>query len=209
MNDFIENDETSGDIYGWQDAEGFGVESESPYIDPESGVRIDPNMSQDMQEVLRAMGLDYNRTSDEKRMATLQQRYGDMTEDEYDIITSILGSDLYHVLKEAQYLDSEQIIDEILSFNMNVTPEEVERALLSMVSDINNVETQNVQTILDAMDLGFTLEEAVELTEMDMLENILPEEGISDLRDRIMHEIEQTEIRRQLELELREMGRNL
>lgn len=209
MNDFIENEDSTGDIYGWQDADDFGVETENPYIDAESGVLINPSMPQDVQDALRSMGLDYNRTSDEKRMASLQERYGDMTSNDYDIITSILGSDLYQMLKEAQYLDSDQIIDEILSFNMNITPEEVERALLSMVTDINNIETQNIQTILDAMDLGFTLEESIELTDIDVIQNILPDEGISELRDRIMHEVEQTAMRRQLEEELREIGRNL
>lgn len=209
MNDFIENEDTNGDIYGWQDAEGFGVESDSPYVDAESGVLINPNMPQDVQDALRSMGLDYNRTSDEKRMASLQRHYGDMTSNDYDLITSILGSDLYQMLKEAQYLDSDQIIDEILSFNMNVTPEEVERALLSMVTDMNNIETKNIQTVLDAMDLGFTLDEAIELTEIDVIRNIFPDEGISELRDRIMHEVEQTATRRQLEQELKEKGEKI
>ena len=212
MNDFIEDENSNGDIYGyedildWEPADDFDVETGSPYVDPESGVLIDPSLPQDVQDALRSMGLDYNRSSDEKRLASLQDKYGDMSLDEYNVITSILGSDLYLMLKEAQYLDSAQIIDEILSFNMNVTPEEVERALLSMVSDINNIETQNIQIVLDAMDLGFSLEEAIELTDVDVIQNLLPEEGISELRDRIMHEIEQTEIRRQLEQELREQG---
>lgn len=210
IRDFIENEDVDGDIYGWQDADDFDVETTDTWVDPESGVIISSDMSSEEQDVLREMGLSYNRSSDEKRFGTLSEKYG--TEDrqlswnDYDLITTILGSDLYLMLREANYLDSAQIIDEILSFNENVTPEDVERALLSMVSDINRIEDANVQTLLDAMDLGFSLEEAIELTDVDIIQNLIPEMGISDLRDRILQEVEQTELRRQLEQHLREQG---
>lgn len=213
MQEFIEDDSSKGDIYGWQDAQDFDTETSDSWVDSDSGVILSSSMSEEEQNALREMGLDYNRSSDEKRFGTLSEKYGSdenpFTWDNYDLITSILGSDLYLVLREANYLDSAQIIDEILSFNENVKPEDVERALLSMISDINRIEESNVNTLLEAMDLGFSLDEAIELTEIDIIENLIPEQGISDLRDRIMYEVERTELRRQLEQRLREQGEQL
>lgn len=215
VNSFIESEDTDGDIYGWQEAEGFGVETERPYIDPESGVWIDPSMPQDVQEKVLDMGLNYNRTSDEKRFSTLSKRYNDednnkfLSWKDYDLITNILGNKLYLMLKEAQYLDSDQIIDEIMSFDYNATPEDIERALLGMVSDINNIETQNVQTLIDAMDLGFTLEEALELTDMDMEENLPLDMGMVELSRRLTSEVAKSRKQKELEEELRRQGENL
>lgn len=206
---FVNDENVSGDIYDWQDAEGFGVETNdinNGYIDSVTGVYISPNMTNEEIEVLKDMGLSYNTTSDEKRLNTFQKKYKDMTMADHDKITSILGNDLYFMLKETGYFDSDQLIDEILNFEFNVTEEEIERALLSMLADINNIETSNVNTILEAMDLGFTLEEAIELTDIDMQKNILPQEGIQELSDRLYYEVGQTKLQKQLEEELHQKG---
>lgn len=214
VNAFVES-ESDGDIYGWQEAEGFGVETERPYIDSESGVLITPHMPQDVQDTVIDMGLNFNRTPDEKRFSSLSKRYNDednnqfLTWKDYDLITNILGNKLYLMLKEAQYLDSDQIIDEIMSFDYNATPEDIERALLSMVTDINNIETKNVQTLIDAMDLGFSLEEALELTDMDMEENLPLNMGMAELSRRLTSEVAKSRKQKELEEDLRRQGENL
>lgn len=209
MNTFVNDDSATGDIYEWQDAEGFGVETDTvrnSYIDTDTGVEISSGMNRETVDVLKDMGFNYNLSGYEKRLLKFSKKYENSTKNDYDSITNILGNDLYLMLKETGYLDSDQVIDEILTRNLNPSAKEIERALLSMLADINDIETSNVNTVMEAMDLGFTLDEALELTEIDMRRNILPQEGIQELSDRIMYEIGQTKMQKQLEQELREQG---
>lgn len=209
MNTFVNDDNVTGDIYEWQDAEGFGIETDAVrngYIDTDTGVEISSGMNRETVDVLKDMGFNYNLSGYEKRLLNFSKKYENSTKNDFDSITNILGNDLYLMLKETGYLDSDQVIDEILTRNLNPSAEEIERALLSMLADINDIETSNVNTVMEAMDLGFTLDEALELTEIDMRRNILPQEGIQELSDRIMYEIGQTKMQKQLEQELREQG---
>ena len=164
------------------------------------------SISDNESQALRDMQLDYTLTSEQKRRKTLNERYG-ADNNQYDIITSILGSDIYQLLKESQYLDSAQFIDEILSFDYGISPQIVERALLDLITDINQIESGNVRTIKEAMDLGFSLEDAIYLTQEDVQQEIEPAQGIVELRDRIMEQLELSEQQTNLMQELRERER--
>ena len=161
----------------------------------------------EINEVIQEMQLDYNMTSEQKRQRTFNERFG-ASENDYDIITNVLGSEIYQLLKESGYLDSAQIIDEITSFDFGLSPQLVERALLDLISDINSVETSNIRLIKQAMDLGFSLEDAIYLTENDLQQEIEPAQGIVELRDRIMQQLELTEQQNSLMSELRERERD-
>ena len=165
-----------------------------------------PSISDNESQALRDMQLDYSLTSEQKRQKTFNERYG-ANNNQYDIITSILGSDIYQLLKESQYLDSAQFIDEILSFDYEISPQIVERALLDLITDINQIESGNLRTIKEAMDLGFSLEDAIYLTQEDVHQEIEPAQGIVELRDRIMEQLELSEQQTNLMQELRERER--
>lgn len=173
---------------------GFESVTETPF---------DVSTSKQESDIVREMQIQYNVTSDEKRYRTMYERGFISSQDEYNKIMSIYQSPIYQMLKEQGYSDSHQIRDLIQSFGSLITASDIEKALLSVIETLKLQQTYNIQQIREAMDLGFTFDEAVYLTESDRIDEIQPEESLLEIRDRLNALLETRDIRLRLEDELR------
>lgn len=149
------------------------------------------------------MKVRFNLTSDDKRRATFGEKHG-IFGDDYDVITSILGSDLYRQLRDLGYIDSNQIIDLQQEFRGDITSQDIELALLKLIKNVNNEYTRNVQKIQEAMDMGFSFDEATYLLENDLDTDYEFSKGLTNLRDYVSEQLENSETRDALISELRE-----
>lgn len=156
------------------------------------------------QSILKQQQIRFNLTSDEKRRNTFQEKYGIFGND-YDILTSILGSDLFHELVESKHLDSTQIMDLVSDYSGSVTAEQIEKSLLNLISGINKEYYNTVNVIREAMDMGFTFNEAVYLTEQDRTEDYAPVKGLSQLKDLLEKELSNSKSRENIKKTLWEM----
>lgn len=147
------------------------------------------------------MKVRFNLTSDDKRRATFVEKHG-IFGDDYDVITSILGSDLYRQLRDLGYIDSNQIIDLQQEFRGDITSQDIELALLKLIKNVNNEYTRNVQKIQEAMDMGFSFDEATYLLENDLDTDYEFSKGLTNLRDYVSEQLENSETRDALISEL-------
>lgn len=112
---------------------------------------------------------DWRRRADERRRRTFNENWH-TTDLQYDTISHFLGSDLYQKLKELYNYDSHQFRETIMGFDADVSDEDIEIALVQLIHDLdthNGVSLLNQEAITEAMNMGFTYEEAVELTQQD------------------------------------------
>lgn len=120
-------------------------------------------------EAVRHMQATF-KTSDERRMHTFATRTGTKVDaDHYLPVVNTLGSDVFKKLQERYQLDSEQFIDMVVLLPSNISDRDLEIALIQLeqAESENSIDYLNMDAILEAMELGFTLNEAIELTEMD------------------------------------------
>lgn len=156
------------------------------------------------KSILKQQQIRFNLTSEDKRRNTFQEKYGIFGKD-YDILTSILGSDLFRELVESKHLDSTQIMDLVSDYSGSVTAEQIEKSLLNLISGINKEYSNTVNVIRDAMDMGFTFDEAVYLTEQDRTENYAPVKGLSQLKDLLEKELSNSKSRENIKKSLWDM----
>lgn len=173
---------------------GFETTNESPFDSEEVST----------SKVVENMQIRYNLTSDEKRFRTMSERGFINSQEEYDKLIAIYQSDVYHMLQEQGYSDSHQIRDLIQSYDSLITARDIENALLGLIDELKLEQTYNTKVIRDAMDLGFTFDEAVYLTEQDRTIETKQDESLLAIRDRLDALLETKEIRYQLMQELEE-----
>lgn len=116
----------------------------------------------DVNDVLLEQQQRFNETSDIRRSQTFMERGYARSYLEYERIANILGNSTFQKLKEAKYLDSDQVIDAIQSIDMQASEIDIERALLNMIGKINNVETAKMSAFNEAIDAGFNVTDAKE-----------------------------------------------
>lgn len=162
---------------------------------------FDKNSSVD--KVVEDMQIRYNLTTDEKRFNTMMKKGFIDSLYEYNKIMAIYQSDVYVMLKELGYSDSYQIRDLVQSFDNNINSTDLEYALLSLIDTLKLQQTYNTAQIREAMDLGFSFDDAVYLTQDDVVSEITPENSLLELRDRLNALLETRSIRKQLTDELR------
>lgn len=158
--------------------------------------------SKQESEIVQDMMLRYL-SSDEKRYRTMLENKFVSSLNEYNKIMAIYQSPIYQMLKETGYSDSHQIRDLVQSFGSNISSTDLEYALISLMDELKLQQTYNIQQIKDAMDLGFSFEDAIFLTESDRVNEIKPEESLLEVRDRLEALLETRQIRYELEQELR------
>lgn len=173
-------------------------------FDLESPTFTDQFNKEYAQSILKQQRIRFNLTSDDKRRNTFQEKYGIFGND-YDILTSILGSDLFRELSESKHLDSTQIMDLVSDYSGNVTAEQIEKSLLNLISGINKEYSNTVNVIRDAMNMGFSFDESVYLTEQDMTDEYAPVKGLSQLKDLLEKELSNSQSREIIKKSLWEM----
>lgn len=165
------------------------------------------NLKDQREKVLLEQKERFNKTpkdlediADQKRRATFEEKYGIFGQ-HYDVLTSVLGSKVYRMLKESMHLDSNQIMDLTYDYNGIANEKDIEHALLTLISKINDEYKGNVELLLDAMALGFTLDESEYLLSQELKNDYAPVKGIADLRDILIDELQLDE-REKLKQEL-------
>lgn len=93
------------------------------------------------------------------------------TNEQREKIVQVLGSDIYQLFKERFNYDSDQFIDLVKGFDLDVDEIDIEASLNQLWNDIadNKAWTFNTRAIEEALNLGFSLDEAIELTYMDRI----------------------------------------
>lgn len=148
----------------------------------------------EVQKVVAEMQDRFNKepevesVSDKKRRATFAEEYG-IIGDEYGNLVKTLGGNLFHMLKESTHLDSSQIMDVVHDYNGYANAKDIEHALLTLIAKINSEYAYSVEIIQDAMQLGFSLDDALYLTKSDVPRDFEPIKGVSALRDIIESEV--------------------
>lgn len=115
-------------------------------------------------ETLTRMQRRFN--ADVRRRNTFAQKPNLSITKGYDATVSILGSALYHQLKEATQLDSYQVIDLIKQFDEDLDATVLEHALSTFIDEFRLPTVVNVESIQEALEAGFDIEEAVEYAEL-------------------------------------------
>lgn len=156
MNSFLNLDNDFESFEDFQDA------ADNPF-DAETNGRQFSNAEEATEDMKRKY-----KTSDERRRDTFNSNHR-TTETQRQKIVPILGSDIYHLFKERYQYDSDQFIDLIKSFDADISTSDIEIALTLLWNDIagDKVWTFDARAIEEALNLGFTLDEAMELTFMD------------------------------------------
>lgn len=164
---------------------------------------IDVSTSKSEQKVVQDMMLRYNLTSDEKKYNTMLERGFVNSLNEYSKILAIYQSPVYQMLKENGYSDSYQIRDLVQSFGNNISSTDLEYALLGLIESLKLQQDYNTKLIRDAMELGFSFDDAVYLTQDDKIGEIKASESLLEIRDRLNALLETRQIRYELAQELR------
>lgn len=180
---------------------------ESLSLDEFEAVETSPFDADYNDKVLQEQQERFNKTqeerediSDQKRRATFEEKHGIFGQ-QYNVLTSVLGSNLYRMLKESMHLDSNQIMDLTYDYNGIANEKDIEHALLTLISKINDEYKSNVNMLLDAMALGFSLEDSEYLLENDLKYEYAPVKGTADLRDILIDELgidDRTQLKQEL-----------
>lgn len=112
---------------------------------------------------------DWRQRAERNRRRTFNENWG-TTDSQYDTISHFLGSEIYQKLKEIYEYDSHQFRQTLMGFGSDVSDEDIEVALTQLLLDLEingGVRLLNEDAIIEAMEMGFTYEEAVELTQQD------------------------------------------
>lgn len=144
--------------------------------------QLSKNFDIENAKVLQDMQVRFNLTSDEKRRDTFQEKYG-VFGDEYDAITSLLGNDLYKMLKETQYLDSNQIMDLVFDYNGITDKQHIEKALLDLIGKINNEYYDQIKRIETVMQFGHSYSAAEKIVQPYIKNEYTPIKGYAKLLD--------------------------
>lgn len=146
------------------------------------------------EETVLRMQRRYN--SDQRRRNTFAQNPNIGITKGYDTVTSILSSAIYMQLKESTTLDSYQIIELIKAFDENIPPEVLEHALITYMNELTLPTVVSVESIQEALDAGFEIDEAIEYAELmaqDVQTEVSAESAFTDIysiAQDIMAEIE-------------------
>lgn len=123
--------------------------------------------------------------SDSRRKQTFAENWG-ITKG-YDAITSILGSAFFQMLKESTRFDSTQLIDLVKQFDEDIPPEVLEKALSTYMHELTLPKYVEIENIQEALDAGFSIEEAVEWAELNAVQtDVTQESAYVDIHDIIM-----------------------
>lgn len=102
----------------------------------------------------------------------------------YDATVSILGSALFRQIKESTTFDSYQLIDLVKTFDEDIDATVIEHALSSLVDEMTLPTYVNINSIQEALDAGFDIDEAIEyaeLMEADVNITVTPKTVFTDL----------------------------
>lgn len=120
--------------------------------------------------------------TDTKRGNTFRQKYG-TTNSQYERMRDVFNSDTYQTLKELYKFDSHQLMDTIMHIPSDVSTEDIEYALIQLLNDIyktnGGARFYNSDDIYAAMEMGFTYEEALYLTQTDRSYHTVSDIGTS------------------------------
>lgn len=161
MNSFLESDLDFFDSF-----EDFEDALNNPFDDFD--VETPPRDFDNADKATEDMKRRYM-TSDEKRRNKFKEKYG-TTDSQYDALIRILGSDTYRLLKEIYEYDSHQFRETVMSFSDDLTAEDIENALNELLNDLRRTggaKILNEDAIVEAMEMGFSYDEAVLLTQQD------------------------------------------
>lgn len=153
---------------------------------PFANTNIAQNASED---VVTRMQRRFN--ADAQRARTFERNYG--INKGYDAVVSILGSTVFQMLKESTSFDSDQLIDLVKQFDQDVEPEVIEQAMLNYIHELTLPSYVEIENIQEAIDAGFTIEEAVEWAELNAIETESTRKtayiDIHDLIDELLREM--------------------
>lgn len=141
----------------------------------------------DEKSVVEHMRSIYNKNKNDRRFATFRKKdYADNFL-QYEIMANILGNENYIKLKESRHLDSDQVIDAVRRFTLHATEKDIENALLNIIAEINKVEKGKQAALNEALEVGFSAEDAMEYAELvaEDLGGLHPELGFQQLVDEL------------------------
>lgn len=169
MNEFLRSQTDIESFEEWEEAleNPFNVESNERVFETEAEALEDmqSHFNEDEEERRRRY-----EEADKKREKTFHERYK-TSQKQYQNIRDIFGIEAYQRLHEAFQLDSYQMLDIILGLPSNVSAEDIEYALNQLWDDLgatgNGARLLDEDAIIEAMDMGFSYEEAIYLTQVD------------------------------------------
>lgn len=167
MNAFLESE---SDIESFQDFED-ALENPFDVETPQRAFETLEDTVQDMQETFNDTEEKRKRRykdAEEKRKKTYREKHG-VNEQNYNRITDMFGTDVWQRLHEIYQYDSTQFMDLIISLPENVTSVEIEYAMEQLWTDLvatgGGSRVLDEDAIIEAMELGFSYEEAIFLTQ--------------------------------------------
>lgn len=169
MNEFLQSSTDIESFEEWEEA------LENPF-DVENSERVFTDESEAVEDMQRTFNVDEEERrrryeeADRKRQATFNERYN-TSQSQYQNIRDIFGTDVYAKLHETFKLDSNQMMEIILGLPSDVSSKDIEFALEQLWKDLgvtgNGARILNEDAIIAAIEMGFSYEEAIFLTQSD------------------------------------------
>lgn len=169
MNEFLQSNTDVESFEEWEDA------LENPF-DVETSERVFTNESEAVEDMQRTFNVDEEERrrryeeADRKRQSTFNERYG-TSQGQYQNIRDIFGTDVYAKLHEVFKLDSHQMMEIILGLPSDISSKDIEFALEQLWKDLgatgSGARLLDEDAIIEAMEMGFSYEEAIFLTQPD------------------------------------------
>lgn len=150
---------------------------------------FDKNFDVETNKAVSDMQVRFNLTSDDKRRITFQEKYG-IFGDNYDVVTGLLGNDLYRMLKETQYLDSSQIMDLVFDYNGITDAQHMEKALLDLIGKINSEYIDKINRIKTVMSFGHSFDESEKIVRQYVKDEYISVKGYAKLKDILDEELD-------------------
>lgn len=169
MNEFLQSNTDVESFEEWEEA------LENPF-DVESSERVFADESEAVEDMQRTFNVDEEERrrryeeADRKRQETFRENYK-TTSSQYSNIRDIFGTDVYAKLHEAFKLDSNQMMEIIMGLPSDVSSKDIEFAMEQLWKDLgatgNGARLLDDDAIIQAMEMGFSYEEAIFLTQPD------------------------------------------
>lgn len=157
MQEFLEDDSSISDAF------------EDAFDNPFDDIQSVEDIVKDMQETYNTDEAR-KREAERKRKATFREKYG-VGSKSYDKITDLFGSDIWQRLHEIYQYDSSDFLDLILELPSNLTSADIEIAMQMLWKDLasygGSASLLDEDSIIEALELGFSLEEAIYLTQSE------------------------------------------
>lgn len=169
MNEFLQSESDVESFEDWEQSleNPFDVETTQRVFETEDEAIADMQSEFNYDEEERRRRYE---EADRKRQQTFHEKYNTSSQ-EYQTIRDIFGTEAYQRLHEAFQLDSHQMMETILGLPSRMSAKDIEIALNQLWDDLgasgNGARLLNEDAIIEAMELGFSYEEAVYLTQGD------------------------------------------